>query len=194
MEEVWKDVVGYEGYYQVSSFGRVKGLERQFTQLNGMTGRYNTKTIPESYMKAFSDKDGYKKIQLTKDGKRNKFFVHRLVAIAFILNPESKPEVNHKDGVKDNNHLSNLEWNTTSENQLHAIANKLYQTARGESSGTSKLKESEVREIHRLWQTGDVTQEYLAVKFGIMGSAISRIVNGIRWRHIYNELYGLANE
>ena len=189
--EIWKDVVGYEGYYKVSSLGIVKGVERKFTQFNGLTKRYNTKTLSEKVMKPFEDKDGYLKIQLTKDGVHNKFFVHRLVAIAFLPNPENKPEVNHKEGNKKDNRVEMLEWNTTSENQRHAIANKLYETARGEKSGQAKLKESEVREIHKLWKSGEVSQQYLSDMFGVAGSAISRIVNGVRWNHIYKELNGV---
>jgi hypothetical protein len=194
IEEVWKDVEGYEGLYQISSKGQVKRVERYYIQFNGLTGNTNTKLLSEMIMKQFEDKDGYLRIQLIKDGNRKKHFVHRLVALNFIPNPENKPEVNHKDGVKDNNKLSNLEWNTTSENQRHAIANKLYVTAKGEGSGTSKLKEVQVREIHRLWKYGGITQEDLSDIFGVKSGTISRIVNGIRWRHIYNELHGITDE
>jgi hypothetical protein len=189
--EIWKDVSGYEGYYQVSSFGRVLGLERQITQWNESAKKSVTRIQKSIYMSPFEDKDGYLKVQLTKDGIRNKFFVHRLVALNFIPNPESKPEVNHKEGNKKDNRVQMLEWNTTSENQRHAIANKLYETARGETSGQAKLKEVEVREIHKLWKSGEVTQQYLSDMFGVAGSAISRIVNGVRWNHIYNELNGV---
>lgn len=194
MQEIWKDIPGYEGYYQVSNQGVVKALERTYKQFNGLTGNYNYRVYPEKIMFVEEDKDGYLKTRLSKDGKQKKFFVHRLVAMTFIPNQENKPEVNHKDGIKKNNGSENLEWVTTSENQRHAIANKLYETAKGEKSGTSKLKESEVREIHKLWKTGEVTQEYLSEKFDIASSAISRIVNGVRWRHIYNEIYGLVDD
>lgn len=194
MQEIWKDIPGYEGYYQVSNQGVVKALERTYKQFNGLTGNYNYRVYPEKVMFVEEDKDGYLKTRLSKDGKQKKFFVHRLVAMTFIPNQENKPEVNHKDGIKKNNGSENLEWVTTSENQRHAIANKLYETARGEKSGTSKLKESEVREIHKLWKTGEVTQGYLSEKFDTASSAISRIVNGVRWRHIYNEIYGLVDD
>ena len=194
MQEIWKDIPGYEGYYQVSNQGVVKALERTYKQFNGLTGNYNYRVYHEKVMFVEEDKDGYLKTRLSKDGKQKKFFVHRLVAMTFIPNQENKPEVNHKDGIKKNNGSENLEWVTTSENQRHAIANKLYETARGEKSGTSKLKESEVREIHKLWKTGEVTQGYLSEKFDTASSAISRIVNGVRWRHIYNEIYGLVDD
>lgn len=188
--EVWKDVIGYEGYYQVSSLGKVNCVERTCTQLNGMTGKYNTRILPAGPVAMFEDKDGYLKVKLNKAGKRNNHFVHRLVALNFIPNPENKPEVNHKEGNKKDNRVELLEWNTTSENQIHAIANKLYITAKGETAGQAKLKEVQVREIHKLWKSGEVTQEYLSSMFGVASSAISRIVNGVRWRHVYDELYG----
>lgn len=190
MQEIWKDIAGYEGLYQVSSFGQVKRVERYYTQLNGLTGNINTKLLSELVMKQFEDEDGYFRIQLIKNGLRKKHFVHRLVALNFIPNPENKPEVNHKEGNKKDNRVEMLEWNTTSENQIHAIANKLYVTAKGETAGQAKLKEVQVREIHKLWKSGEVTQEYLSSMFGVASSAISRIVNGVRWRHVYDELYG----
>ena len=188
--EIWKDVVGYEGYYKVSNLGRVKGVERQFTQFNSLTKNYNTKTLPEKIMKPHEDKDGYLKLQLTRDGEHNKFFVHRLVALAFIPNTENKPQVNHKQGNKKDNRVDMLEWNTVSENQQHAHDNKLYECQRGETNGHAKLTEAQVRKIHELYSGGNITQQYLADMFGVAGNAISRIVNGLRWNHIYKEIYG----
>ena len=190
MQEQWKDVNGYEGYYQISSMGRVRSLDREVSQWNESAKKVTTRLQKSIYMSPFEDKDGYLKVQLTKEGVRNKFFVHRLVALNFIPNPENKPEVNHKEGNKKDNRAELLEWNTTSENQRHAIANKLYVTAKGETAGQAKLKEVQVREIHKLWKSGEVTQEYLSTMFGVASSAISRIVNGVRWRHVYDELYG----
>lgn len=188
--QVWKDIAGYEGLYQISSTGEVKRVERYYTQLNGLTGKVNTKLLSEMIMKPFEDEDGYLRISLIKENSRKKHFVHRLVAINFIPNPENKPEVNHKEGNKKDNRVEMIEWNTTSENQIHAIVNKLYVTAKGETAGQAKLKEVQVREIHKLWKSGEVTQEYLSNMFGVASSAISRIVNGVRWRHVYDELYG----
>lgn len=188
--QVWKDIAGYEGLYQISSTGEVKRVERYYTQLNSLTGRVNNKLLSEMIMKPFEDEDGYLRISLIKENSRKKHFVHRLVAMNFIPNPENKPEVNHKEGNKKDNRVEMLEWNTTSENQIHAIANKLYATAKGENSGQAKLKEFQVREIHELWRSGEVTQEYLSSMFGVASSAISRIVNGVRWNHIHKEIYG----
>jgi hypothetical protein len=110
MKEEWKDISGYEGLYQISNHGRVKSLER------------NEKFCkrPESILKTFLCGSGYQEIILkNKEGRKPKL-IHRLVAEAFIPNEEGKREVNHKDGNKTNNEVSNLEWVTPSENQSHS--------------------------------------------------------------------------
>lgn len=107
MEEIWKDIKGYEGLYQVSSEGRVKSKAR-----NG-----NWK---EKILKPVKTKDNYFIVGLCKNGKSKNKRINRLVAEAFIPNPENKPEVNHIDGNKHNNKISNLEWVTTKENIVHA--------------------------------------------------------------------------
>ena len=100
MIEKWKDVVGYEGLYKISNFGRVKGKHRIKSQLD------NGK--------------GYLIVHLYKNGKPRWHLVHRLVAKAFIENTENKPTVNHIDGNRKNNKSTNLEWATYSENNLHS--------------------------------------------------------------------------
>ena len=119
MEEVWKDVKGYEGYYQVSNLGNIKSLERIIENSGTLTGYYKVK---ERILKPRENKNrnGYYELSLRKDGKEKRFKVHRLVACAFIENPYNKPEVNHIDGNKSNNCVSNLEWTTSKENKEHA--------------------------------------------------------------------------
>lgn len=114
--EIWKDIKGYEGMYQVSNYGRVKGLERWTHFKNGRKPRRE----PERILKFTKHHKGYFKAQLRKEDKLKGYFVHRLVAEAFIPNPEGKSQVNHKDGNKGNNHVDNLEWNTQSENLKHS--------------------------------------------------------------------------
>ena len=113
--ETWKDIKGFEGYYQISNYGNVKSLNR----FDGIRERKGQMIKPvEKY-------NGYLQVGLRKNGKRKYFSVHQLVAIHFIDNPENKPQVNHIDCNKQNNHFSNLEWVTSSENQLHARNNGL---------------------------------------------------------------------
>lgn len=122
--EVWKDVVGYEGQYQVSNYGRVKSLPRLAVRPQG---NYMTK---ERILKPQPVKGGYLAIRPRKDGIRLSKLIHVLVAEAFIPNPENKPEVNHKDLDKTNNHVDNLEWNTRSENMKHAYDNGVVDVAK----------------------------------------------------------------
>jgi hypothetical protein len=119
MEEVWKDIAGYEGLYQVSNLGRVKSLERMIPYSKGM------RKIPEKIMKQEKNTDGYLRLKLVNNsGKKNKK-IHRLVAEAFIPNPEEKKCINHIDGDKSNNCVKNLEWVTYGENMKHAYENGL---------------------------------------------------------------------
>ena len=108
MEEIWKDIKGFEGKYQVSNLGRVRG----FVRVKGKILSYH----PSS--------DGYLRAELRKDGKKIRFYVHRLVAQAFISNPDNLPEVNHKDEDKTNNKVDNLEWCTHEYNANYGTAIK----------------------------------------------------------------------
>lgn len=103
MKEVWKDIKGYENLYQVSNYGNVKSLDRYIKNKNGKMQFYNEKILRPN------DSKGYLKVTLSKNNRQRTFRIHVLVAKTFISNPENKPEVNHKDGNKHNNHIDNLE-------------------------------------------------------------------------------------
>ena len=109
--EVWKDIPSYEGKYQISNKGRVKSLPRN---------EKFCKRSEEVILKAFACGSGYQEVILRNNGKRKPKLIHRMVAEAFVPNPAGKGEVNHKDGNKDNNEHSNLEWVTPKENIKHA--------------------------------------------------------------------------
>lgn len=106
MEEIWKDIEGFEGLYQVSNLGRVKSF-------------YTNRIL-----KCSTHPQGYLTVTLCKDSTKYTKKIHRLVAQAFIPNPDNKPEVNHIDENKTNNNLSNLEWSTRKENVNHGTRNK----------------------------------------------------------------------
>ena len=117
--EQWKDIEGFEGYYQVSDMGRVRSLDRVVT-----TTRYGkplSMTVKGKVLRAPVTRDGYVSIQIFKASKYYTFKVHRLVANAFIDNPDNLPEINHIDGNKQNNAASNLEWCTRGHNISHAF-------------------------------------------------------------------------
>lgn len=114
MSEIWKSIEGYEGYYEVSNYGRVRSVDRTLTYSNGYLAKHKGRIL-----KGETDKKGYKRVRLSKNDKTKKFQVHRLVAMAFIPNPENKKFVNHIDENSSNNRLDNLEWVTGSENMRH---------------------------------------------------------------------------
>lgn len=101
IEEIWKDILGYEGFYQVSSFGRVRSLDRYDSRNYFRKGRI---------LKLSADRKGYLRVGLHSNGKEKFYSVHRLVAEAFIHNPDNLPEVNHIDEDKTNNRVENLEF------------------------------------------------------------------------------------
>jgi hypothetical protein len=111
-----RDIKGYEGYYSVTDDGQVFSNSRVLCD-----GR----KVKSKWLKIGHNNLGYPRVTLSKDRKTERIFVHRIVAEQFIPNPENKPCINHKDGNKQNNHFSNLEWCTVSENTQHAWDNEL---------------------------------------------------------------------
>ena len=116
MKEIWRDIEGYEGYYQISNMGRVKSLERTVRCNRGY------RTIPEKILEGVDNGKGYLKVNLCKEGKVMQPLVHVLVATAFLENPQNLPEVNHKDENKYNNCMDNLEWCTSQYNVEYSKA------------------------------------------------------------------------
>lgn len=121
MQEIWKDIEGYTGLYQVSNYGNVKSLSKfVFVSNPKFTGYRHTK---EKILKPGKNGLGYQLVVLRKDNKNYQMYVHRLVAQAFIPNPDNLPEVNHKDENKCNNSVDNLEWCTHIYNSNHGTVN-----------------------------------------------------------------------
>lgn len=164
--EIWKDVIGYENKYLVSNLGRLKSLPKN--------GRKH-----EIIIKPLLQKNGYYAVDLCKDSKVKKYTLHRLIALAFIENKENKPQVNHINGIKTDNRVENLEWNTRSENQLHSIRIGLRTTV-GEKNSQAKLNKEQVLEIFHSKEM----YKFIALKYNISISAISDIKRGYSWTHI----------
>ncbi|MEI7509321.1 MAG: NUMOD4 domain-containing protein [Flavobacterium sp.] len=179
--EVWKDIVGYEGHYQVSSIGRVKSLARVVESRKGIFG--NKK---ESFLKATKNKKGYLNLKLCikKDEvcSEKSVIVHRLVANEFLENPLNKPKVNHKNGIKDDNRVNNLEWCTGSENVIHALANNLKISQKGSEHGNSKLTEEKVLEIRKIGRSK--TLKEVAKIYNVDISLISLVLLNKIWKHV----------
>jgi hypothetical protein len=115
--ELWRDINNYECLYQVSSIGNVRSLNRSVYH----SGNKSQSRIKGKLLKPRINNRGYWDLRLSKDGKRRTHFIHRLMGEAFLSNPFKKSEINHKNGIKTDNRLENLEWVTHSENMIHAF-------------------------------------------------------------------------
>jgi hypothetical protein len=164
--EVYIDIPGYEGY-QVSNHGKVRNK--------------NTGKILKPYLTR-----GYLRVSLYNESGRRCKLVHRLVAEAFLPNPQNKSDVNHLNGCKTDANVCNLEWVSASENMSHAHSNGLRPlvNTQGEKNGFSKLTEFQVIQIKHLLADGKVTQKTIASQFNVSKHTIKDIKLGRRWRHL----------
>lgn len=135
--EIWKDIQGFEGRYQVSTLGQIKSLRRFFIQSKGIR-EGKKQGIPEKILTPHTDDRGYVMAFLYNGVSRKCIKVHRIVAKHFIPNPENLKEINHKDGNKANNSIENLEWCTRSENINHALKTGLFKIRTGADAHSSK--------------------------------------------------------
>lgn len=165
--EQWRDVLGYEGLYEVSNLGRIKSNNYRHTKKSGIRCQGNASC-------------GYLNIGFNKNNKYKTYLTHRLVATAFIPNPKNKPQVNHKKGNKKNNVETNLEWNTCAENSIHSYEVGLSNGRKGIKHHSVKLTEKQVIEI----KESNANQIFLAKKYSICQQHVSKIKAGKLWNHI----------
>jgi len=172
--EVWKDIEGYEGLYQISNKGRVKSFH---------FGK-------EKFLKPYLRTDGYLMVCLQVDKIKAHFTVHRLVAMAFIPNPKNLPVINHIDGNKQNNCVKNLDWTTYSENEKHAykigLKTRSPVAGLGEECIFAKFTNAQVKEIRKIYKARDreYGQAALARKYGVHRDTIQNIVTEKTYKNI----------
>lgn len=159
MSERLVEIMNTDGRYFISDLGRVYSVRSK---------KYVEPSLVRGYLQAYVR------------GKR--YYIHRLVAEYFCEKIPSKNQVNHKDGCKTNNNWTNLEWVTTSENQLHAIRTGLVIKRTGEKASRAKLKESDIFEIKKLYPS--LGQQAIAFRFKISQSQVNNIINNKTWRHL----------
>lgn len=170
--EQWKDVVGYEGLYQVSDTGQLKRIVG-----------YLCKT--ERILKQDTTKKGYKTIQLHAYGCRKTRSIHQLVLETFVgQRPSSVHVTRHLDGNASNNFIYNLAWGTVKQNTEDAFKHGTRFQPRGSQCGTAKLTENEVLSIKQLLIDKTYTQRKITAMFNVCENSISQIKLGYTWRHI----------
>lgn len=176
MKEVWKDIPGHEGVYQASSLGQIRSLNR--VRRYNVYGSGQQKGI---ILKPFESR-GYVRVSLSTSGKGKKHFVHRLVFQAFF--PEvSIDQINHVNGVKNDNRVINLESVSSSENVRHAYNSGLTQIRKGECHHQALLNDSIILEIFKLRKEGK-TQQAIADKFGILREHVRMVLQRRCWKHV----------
>ncbi len=171
MNEIWKDIAGYEGFYQVSNFGRVKSLFR-FRHCGHPGAKPHL--LPEKLLTPRKEKKGYLSVGLCKNS---------ILTFKKIPNPDNKTETNHKDRDKTNNHVSNLEWSTTLENVRHAELNGGRNQNKGIMNPKSKLRESDIVNIRNRAAKGETTTK-IASDYGVDKSNICYIIKRKTWKHV----------
>jgi hypothetical protein len=167
--EEWRDVVGYEKEYQVSSIGRLRSNDMVYELTSPKKGRI---------MKLSTRLNGYLYATLCKNNKCRKHNIHRLAAEAFVSNPDNKPQVNHKDGIKRNNIADNLEWVTQLENISHSIKTGL-------KPRISKLTDGDIIKIRQLLREGVKVAIIRKLHYPYIGqTALYNIKSGIRFKYV----------
>lgn len=164
MNEVWKEIPNFEKY-EASSLGRIR----------------NRKTL--RVLKTFVNNMGYERVGIRDSKSAKTAYVHRLVAMSFIKNSLNKSDVNHIDGNKLNNELSNLEWASSSENNQHARDSGLH-SGIGETHYLSVLTESDVKNIRKIYSERNISQNKIAIMFNVSHGTIWAILNGKTWKNI----------
>jgi hypothetical protein len=176
MKEVWEDIKGFEGIYQVSNLGNVKSLYREIHRK-----KMGILIVPEKTLTPNVDKVGYARVTLYKKDFKYREFIHRLVAFSFIENTNNKPFINHKNGIKTDNIVDNLEWCTQKENVNHAYRTKLRIPDIGQSKGTSKLKNTDIPIIRKMLKESSHTYKEIGDIYKVSSSAIKLIKYNKNW-------------
>ncbi len=171
MNEIWKPIINFEKYYEVSSQGRIKRTAKG----NG--------TWPGRILKQALSKNGYSQVYLCKNNKMFFKQVHRLILESFYRLPKIKEQCNHKNGIKDDNRLENLEWVSQSQNQKHRYETLGHYGLVGSKNPNSKLTKKEVLEIRQLCEKKQKLKD-IAKKFNVTFQTISDIKRQKTWKHI----------
>lgn len=176
IKEIFRDIPKYEGLYQISNFGKVKSLDRIIN--SGI--KYNSKVLRKGrILKSCTDKYGYLKVLLHKDGVKKNKNIHRLVASSWLNDFSESKQVNHKDGNKLNNYVGNLEMLTNDENIAHGVRHNLFRF--GENHPNTKLTKSDVLDIKNRYNLMKESSYSISLKYGVCRQTIMNIISGRTW-------------
>ena len=184
MQEVWRDIEGYEGYYRVSNLGRVKSLQ---TKAYSHKEKCAIVVMREKILKQFPNTDKYLMVDLRKDGTRNTQKVHRLVAKAFIPNTNNYPQVNHKDENKQNNTVENLEW-------CNSQYNNTYGTAK------QRMAQKKMKKVIQISASGEAVNEWNSIQEATKDLGVSKntialwTLHGVKPRKYKNYTFKTVKE
>ena len=179
-KERWRWVVGWKGYYLISSFGRVKSVARTIQRSDGTHDR-----IKSRLLRPWSIRSGHLNVTLYRSGKRKNRLIHQLVMEAFVGPRPKGMEVRHfPDRDPTNNRLDNLQYGTRKENTADQTIHGTRPDNRGEKSGMAKLTEEKVREIRQLCTKKSQTLAKIGKMFGVTGATIGHIRSRKTWGHL----------
>jgi hypothetical protein len=167
--EIWKPLPGLEDDYMVSTFGSIKSLDRKIRHGHSIFLMKKGRVLKQQ-----TTGTGYLYASIAKDGKVSRSYVHRLVAMTFLYNPNELKDINHKDGNKKNNRVENLEWCNRSDNLKHARDSNLLSIC--------KVTWDNVRDIRRDKKSGKFTSKELAAKYGISKGQVNNILLNKTWK------------
>jgi hypothetical protein len=174
-QEIWKDIKGFEGYYQVSNLGRVRSLDR-IVHSKGLKLKWSR--LEKGHIVKFGNTRGYVIAPMCVEGKKYAKLVNRLVAIAFLPNPQDLPEVNHKNGNKLDNSVVNLEWCTHADNMNHAsfVIKTHIVTRGGQRQLFTKLTDEQREEIVAAYRKGE-NRRVIAKRYNIVPDYVNILNN-----------------
>ena len=180
--EVWKDIKGYEGKYQVSSFGRVKGLQRKIWQPGKNIYRNKRETILKQSL--CGPKRKYYKVNIYNAGQQYTLLVHQLVLETFVGECPEGLECCHNNGISTDNRLENLRWDTRSNNYKDKVKHGTAPDLKGEKHPRNKYSKESIIKVKKMLKDGGLTHKEIAKRTNVSKTVVSNVSAGNIWQHL----------